>query len=134
MMPAGLARALAITDGLMLLYWLVTALVALGLLNVPSAALYKGYHDPVMVAWNWSFMPLDVAFSCTGLFAVRRARAGRSWRPLAIISLVLTICAGGMAIGFWALNGDFDFDWWVPNLLLLFGPMMWLPRLVRETV
>jgi hypothetical protein len=132
-MPAGLRRALALTDGLMLTYWAVTALAALGVLALPPSALYKGYYDPVMVAWNWSFMPLDVAFALTGLAAVRQARRGRSWRGLAIVSLTLTMCAGGMAIAFWALTGDFDWGWWLPNLVLLLWPLVWLPGLVRET-
>ncbi len=131
MMPRGLPTALAITDALMLLYWAVTALAAAGLVALPPDALYKGYDQPLMVAWNWSFMPLDVAFSLTGLAAVRAARAGRAWQGLAIVSLTLTMCAGGMAIGFWTLTGDFDPGWWIPNLILLLGPLVWLPRLVR---
>jgi hypothetical protein len=131
MMPRGLPTALAVTDALMLLYWAVTALAAAGLVALPPDALYKGYHEPLLVAWNWSFMPLDVAFSLTGLAAVRVARAGRDWRGLAIVSLTLTMCAGGMAIGFWALTGDFDPAWWIPNLVLLLGPLVWLPRLLK---
>ncbi len=131
-MPAGLARALGITDALMLLYWTVTALAGLGMLHLPPEALYKGYNDPLLVAWNWSFMPLDVAFSVAGLAAVRCARAGRSWRGLALVSLVLTMCAGGMAIGFWAISGDFDWGWWLPNLILLLGPLVWLPGLLKD--
>ncbi len=130
-MPPGLRRALTLTDGAMLGYWAVTALAALGVVSLPPEALYKNYHDPLLVAWNWSFLPLDVAFAATGLAAVRRARAGRAWRGLAIVSLTLTICAGGMAVTFWTLTGDFDPAWWLPNLLLLFGPLVWLPRLLE---
>ena len=131
-MSAGLRRALTVTDIAMLLYWSVTALAALGVLRLPPEALYKGYHDPLLVAWNWSFMPLDVAFALTGLAAVRRARAGDArWRGLAIVSLTLTMCAGGMAIGFWTLSRDFDPAWWLPNLILLLGPLAWLPGLLR---
>jgi hypothetical protein len=132
MMPKGLASALAVTDVLMLLYWTVTALAAVRLLNLPPEALYKGYHQPVLVAWNWSFLPLDLAFSLTGLAAVGNARRGRPWRGLAIISLTLTMCAGAMAIGFWTLRSDFDPGWWLPNLVLAIGPLLWLPQLVRE--
>ncbi len=130
-MTAGLRRALTITDVLMLAYWGITALAALGVLSLPPDALYKGYHEPLLVAWNWSFMPLDLAFALTGLAAVRLARAkDPRWRGLAIISLTLTMCAGGMAIAFWTLAGDFDPAWWVPNLLLLFWPLAFLPRLL----
>ena len=131
-MPRSLRLALGVTDVVMLLYWAITALAALGIVALPPAALYKGYHQPLLVAWNWSFMPLDVAFALTGLAAVHAARAGREWRGLATVSLTLTMCAGGMAIGFWALSGDFDPAWWLPNLLLLLGPLVWLPGLVRR--
>ena len=132
MMPAGLRRALIVTDVLVLLYWIVTALAVEGLLAVPSAALYRHDHDPVMVAWNWSFAPLDIAFALIGLFAVRSAGTGRPWRGLAIVSLVLAMGAGGMAIAFWTLTGDFAALWWLPNLVLLGGPLIWLPGLVRD--
>jgi hypothetical protein len=131
-MSAGLRRALTLTDGLMLGYWALTALVAVHLLRLPPDALYKGYDQPALVAWNWSFMPIDIAFSVTGLSALRRSHAGRPWHGLAIVSLTLTMCAGAMAIGFWALFGDFDAGWWIPNLLLLFGPLIWLPGIVRK--
>ncbi len=130
-MSGGLRWTLTAIDVAMLLYWATTALAAIGLFNLPPEALYKGYHSPLLVAWNWSFMPLDVAFSLTGLAAIRLANAGdASWRGFAILSLGLTMCAGGMAVGFWALTGDFDPAWWVPNLLLLFVPLLWLPALL----
>jgi hypothetical protein len=125
-MPAGLARTLALVDGVMLLYWAVTALVAFGLVAIPAEYLYKGYHDPLLVAWNWSFMPLDIGFALAG----RQAAAGKPWRGLAAVSLALTGCAGGMAIAFWTLTHDFDPLWWIPNLILVAIPLVWLPRLV----
>lgn len=131
-MSAGLRRFLAITDVLMLGYWLLTTLAALGVIVVPPYALYRDYHNPLLIAWNWSFLPLDIAFSLLGLLAVRQATHGRSWRGLAIASLVLTSCAGGMAIAFWTLRGDFDPSWWIPNLLLWLLPWWWLPNLIRE--
>ena len=131
-MPAALRRALTVTDLLMLGYWTITALAAIHVLRLPPDALYKGYDQPALVAWNWSFFALDIGFSLTGLAAVRRSRAGRPWHGLAIVSLTLTMCAGGMAIGFWAVFGDYDPAWWLPNLLLLLGPLLWLPGLVRK--
>lgn len=132
MMPRGLRLFLGTVDVLMLVYWAVTALAATGVVALPPSALYKGYDQPLMVAWNWSFMPLDVAFALAGLASVRLARAGNArWRGYAIVSLALTMCAGGMAIGFWTLTRDFDPGWWVPNLILLLGPLVWLPRLLR---
>lgn len=130
-MTSGLRRMMAITDGLMLLYWVVTALAAAGLIPLSSALLYKDYHDPVMVAWNWSFLPLDLGFSLLGLAALARSRRGQNWQGLAIISLTLTSCAGLMAIAFWLLRGDFDLQWWLPNLALALLPWIWLPGLTR---
>jgi hypothetical protein len=40
------------------------------------------------------------------------------------------MCAGGMAISYWALVGDLDWSWWIPNLVLLLGPLIWLPGLL----
>jgi hypothetical protein len=132
-MPAGLRLALAATDLIFLAYWLASALHALGLLNIPVAWLYVGAGERRVEAWNWSFFPLDMAFSVTGLAAVRLARTGKPiWRPLALVSLVLTMVAGGMAVGYWTLLGEFDPAWFLPNLLLLIWPLVFLPRLIGE--
>lgn len=133
MMPRGLRLGLAITDGAMLFYWAVAALVAAELVILPADMMYRGYGTPLMDAWNWSFAPIDLAFSVTGLWAVHLAnRADPRWRGLAIVSLTLTACAGVMAIGFWALTHDFDLAWWLPNLMLVALPLIWLPRLIGE--
>ncbi len=131
-MPRSLATALALTDGAFLLYWALSALAALGALHLPAALMYAGYGEARVTAWNWSFMPLDVAFSVCGLTALAAARRGDPvWRPLALISLVLTCVAGGMAVGYWALLGEFDPAWFLPNLILLVWPFIFLPGLVR---
>jgi|TARA_Y100000994_G_scaffold221481_1_gene201180 hypothetical protein len=36
-------------------YWGITSSGA-----IPDALLFKDYADPIMVAWNWSFLPLDL--------------------------------------------------------------------------
>jgi hypothetical protein len=73
-----------------------------------------------MQAWNWSFLPLDLAASLTGLWSLERLRAGDVAATAVVgASLALTAAAGGMAISFWALRGWFDPVWWVPNLALL---------------
>lgn len=110
-----------------LAYWLVTALGV-----VPEEWLFADAHHPILRAWNWSFLPLDLALSATGLVAVRRFRRGLPWRGWALVSLVLTSCAGLQAVAFWALRGDFDPVWWIPNLFLLLYPCFYIPRLVRE--
>jgi hypothetical protein len=108
-------------------YWAITLAGV-----IPAEYLFKDYDDPILQAWNWSFLPLDLGISATGLAALRRARTGRAWRSLAIVSLVLTPCSGLMAVSFWALRGDFDPAWWAPNLFLLLYPLFYLPRLMRE--
>jgi len=116
-----------VTDLGFVAYWLVTLS---GIL--PDEYLFKDYHEPVLVAWNWSFLPLDLLISATGLaslFAHRRAHL--LWRPLALLSLALTSCSGLMAISFWVLRRDFDPSWWIPNLYLLVYPLFFLPRLMR---
>lgn len=132
-MSRSLAIALVITDWLFIAYWTVSGLDRLGLVQVPPEMLYAHAHDPRVVAWNWSFFPLDIAFSVFGLAAVRASRRGdAAWRPLALVSLVLTMVAGGMAVGYWTLMGEFDPAWFLPNLALLVWPLAFLPGLIRQ--
>ena len=132
-LPRGLKTSLLITDVGFLLYWSLTALVAAGLLHIPGEYLYSDYENPLVVAWNWSFMPLDVILSLCGLSAVALQRQGNAtWRGLAIISLSLTVCAGLMAISFWAIRGDFDPTWWAVNAALMIWPLFYLPKLVAS--
>jgi hypothetical protein len=74
----GLKLALSITDIAFLLYWAVAGLDTGGLINLPSEWLYPNAHDPRVVAWNWSFFPLDIAFSITGLWAVQASSLNKS--------------------------------------------------------
>ena len=98
MMNRRLAIALAVTDVAFLAYWAVAAAALAGLISLPAALMYAGYEEPRVVAWNWSFLPIDIAFSVTGLLAVHAARRGDlMWRPLCLISLVLTMVAGLIA-------------------------------------
>jgi hypothetical protein len=48
------------------------------------------------------------------------------------LSLALTSCSGLMAISFWAIRGDFDLSWWLPNLFLLVYPLFFLPGFLRS--
>lgn len=132
-MPPLLALALTITDVAFLLYWTLAALSAAAFIHIPEAWLYANAGDPRVIAWNWSFLPLDIAFSLTGLAAVRYARRGdAAWRPLALISLILTMVAGGMAVGYWALLREFDLFWIGANALLLIWPTPFLGGLVKD--
>lgn len=132
-MPPSLAVALTITDIAFLIYWTFAALHAFAVIEIPRDWLYANADDPRVVAWNWSFFPLDVAFCLTGLAAVRCARRGASlWRPLALISLILTMVAGGMAVSYWALLAEFDPFWIGANALLLVWPIPFLGGLVKS--
>lgn len=130
-MSPQLRACLTVTDVLFLAYWTVAALDAARLLQIPADWLYAHAHEPRVVAWNWSFLPLDIAFSLTGLYAVRLARQGDpAWRQMALVSLVLTMVAGGMAVSYWALLREFDPAWFLPNLALLLWPIAFLRPLV----
>lgn len=132
-MPSSLAFALTITDLAFLIYWTVAASHALALVQIPQDWLYANADDARVVAWNWSFFPLDIAFSLTGLAAVRCSRRGdAAWRPLALISLILTMVAGGMAVGYWVLLAEFDPFWIGANALLLIWPIPFLGGLMRS--
>jgi hypothetical protein len=128
-MPRSLRALFLLVDVGFLLYWLVTALHV-----IPATWAFKDYDDPVLSTWNWSFLPLDLAVSSTGLASVALARRddGR-WRSLALLSLAFTSASGLQAIAFWALRGDFDLAWWLPNLFLLAYPVPYAARLVRSS-
>ncbi|MCR2803987.1 YvaD family protein [Paenibacillus soyae] len=114
------------TDIGFLVYWIITALQVL-----PKELLYKDYNNDIAMAWNWSFVPLDLVISVTGLLAIYYfKRDNPQWLPLSIISLTLTFCSGLQAISFWVIRMDFDWMWWAPNLLLLVYPLFFLPGLV----
>ncbi|MCE9650027.1 MAG: YvaD family protein [Parvibaculum sp.] len=131
-LPNGLTAFLLLTDIGFLVYWSVTALHVVGAIHLPPDYLFKDYDNPLVFAWNWSFMPLDLALSLAGLTGMALWRRGHpAARALVAFSLALTFCAGLMAISFWAIAGDFDLDWWLPNLLLTLWPLLYLPKLAR---
>ena len=133
-MRKSLAFALVINDVLFLLYWTAAGLDLAGVVDIPHTWMYAGHDQPRVVAWNWSFLPVDLAFSLTGLCAVRAARRGDpAWRPLALTSLVLTMVAGAMAVSYWLLLGEFDPAWFLPNLALVLWPLRFLPGVIAET-
>ena len=133
-MPRGLRTSMLVLDGGMLAYCAIATLACFGAIHLPSDAMYQGYGDPVIDAWNWSFAPLDIGFSVLGLISVTLVRRGDpQWRPVAMLSLALAFCAGLMAISFWAIRGDFNIGWWLPNLVLMAVPLVWVPKLLRES-
>jgi Family of unknown function (DUF5360) len=101
------------TDVGFLAYWAATATGV-----IPPST------DPLLVAWNWSYLVLDVFAAAAGLTALillrRRSAAGRT---LQIGSLALTHAAGLTALTFWALRDQYDLAWWLPNLWLTVFPI-----------
>ncbi|MNB98557.1 hypothetical protein D3C75_458130 [compost metagenome] len=113
-----------VTDIGFILYWIVTFFHI-----IPDSMAFKDYHDPIMVNWNWSFFPLDIMISITGLSSLYLFKRNRpSWRPCALISLVLTFCSGLQAIAFWAFAMDFDMFWWSFNLYLMIYPLFFIKK------
>lgn len=127
-MPSNFLRLnLLITDLGFLAYWLVAAM---GIF--PPEWLYKNHADPIMVAWNWSFAPVDLAASALGLYSLVLAKAGNPvWPAYGLVSAALTFCAGLMALSFWALQNDFNLGWWLPNLYLALWPIVAVPQLAK---
>jgi hypothetical protein len=133
-MKTSLRLWILITDIGFLLYWAVSGLALIGVITLSSDWMYGGYDDPRVVAWNWSFLSIDLPFSLLGLVAVAAERAGNPvWRPLAILSLAFTIAAGAMAVSYWALLQEWNPSWFVTNLTLVIWPLFYLPGLVRGT-
>jgi Family of unknown function (DUF5360) len=116
-----------IVDLSFIAYWTITALHL-----IPAEYLYNDYTNPILVNWNWSFFPLDIGVSATGLYSVYLAsQRQEKWRVFALISLILTSVSGLQAISYWALAREFDMTWWIPNLFLLLYPLFFLPKLMR---
>ena len=109
-------------------YWSITALHL-----IPAEYLYNDYRNPILVNWNWSFLPLDLLVSATGMYTLYLAkRVDPRWRVFALVSLILTSVSGLQAIAYWSLARDFDLSWWGPNLFLLIYPLFFIARLGRE--
>lgn len=122
------AWLMLVTDIGFLLYWTLIATQTL-----PPDQMFDGYDLPSVAAWNLSFLPLDVLASITGLLALRALHVGRpAVRVLLPVSLTLTSTAGGMALAFWVITGDFELSWWLPNAYLLLFPIPLLVVLARR--
>jgi Family of unknown function (DUF5360) len=118
------------TDLGFIAYWLITALHL-----IPAQYLFQDYTNPILTAWNWSFLPLDLMVSASGLGALwAYNKKLEIWRSLALISLVLTFVSGLNAIAFWVIRGDFNPTWWIPNLYLMLYPLFFLPSVLKLEV
>lgn len=109
-----------------ILYWSLIVFRA-----IPAEAMFVGYEKPEVQAWNWSFLPLDILASLTGIAGNTLKRFNS--KILLTVSLVLTSVAGGMAIGYWAFLADFEISWWAPNLVLLLFPLWPLAGFIRKS-
>lgn len=110
---------LTLTEGGMILYWVFASLVALDVLMVAPEYMYWDYANPSMVAWNWSFLPIDALFAVAGLYGRFGKTSVLGRIILSTFSLSLMFCAGVMAISFWLVVGSFDPFWWSMNLWLV---------------
>lgn len=99
-----------------IVYW---SLIILRVL--PPEVMFEGHEKPEVQAWNWSFLPLDIAAAVTGIVGQTTKRLDST--VLLTTSLVLTSVAGGMALAYWVVLGYFDILWWAPNLVLLLFPL-----------
>lgn len=112
-------RMTTITEILMILYWILAAALVMNLIYIDPELMYSDYQNPLVVAWNWSFFPIDIAFALIGLFAKFGKLGTRLRKKLEIIAASLMTCAGLMAISFWLITGDFNVSWWAVNLWLI---------------
>lgn len=109
-----------------IVYWTVTLFHL-----IPDSLLFKDYNNHLSVVWNWSFFPLDIMISITGITSLSLSKAGNpKWRAFAFISLVLTFCSGLQAISYWAIKQDFDVIWWASNLFLLIYPIPFIIKFI----
>ena len=86
----------------------------------------------MVVAWNWSFLPLDLLFAVAGLLARFGPMEGKASGVLAIVSLSLMFCAGLMAVSFWMIQQFYDPFWWGVNLWLVLLSSVALIRRARS--
>ena len=110
---------LTATEVGMLCYWVFATLVVLGAVYVPPEYMYSDYQNPAVVAWNWSFLPIDVMFALLGLIARFGNLTPSRRNTLSTASLALMFCAGLMAVSFWVIRWEFDPFWWGINLWLI---------------
>lgn len=128
---SSLSRSLKIlflvTDTGFIFYWTITFFEW-----IPKEYLYQNYQNPLLVTWNWSFFPLDILVSITGILAIYLNKMqDNRWRQLALLSLTLTFCSGLQAIVFWTIRLDFDLVWWIPNLYLLVYPLFFIKSFIH---
>ncbi|OXB93734.1 hypothetical protein B9L23_01925 [Parageobacillus galactosidasius] len=117
-----------VTDIGFIVYWFITFFHL-----IPESVAFKDYDNPIIIAWNWSFFPLDIFISITGLYSIYQYNKNNpAWMNYALISLVLTFCSGLQAIAFWVFRKDFDITWWAANLYLMIYPLFFIKDFIAE--
>jgi Family of unknown function (DUF5360) len=117
-----------LVDITFIVYWSITALHL-----IPPEMLYNDYTNPILVHWNWSFFPLDMFISATGLYSVYlSSQQNPKWHIFALISLILTSVSGLQAVSYWILASDYDPTWWLPNLFLLLYPFFFFSKIIKN--
>ena len=81
-MTRPLKIVITITDVAFILYWTMATLSELNAIEVPPNLMYADYDHPRVVAWNWSFLPIDLVFSIVGLAAVNGSLSFTNLRKL----------------------------------------------------
>ncbi|WP_289355079.1 DUF5360 family protein [Paenibacillus sp. S-12] len=115
------------TDIGFLVYWTITFMGW-----IPKEYLYQDYSNELLVAWNMSFIPLDLFISITGLLSIYYYHKKKPvWSALCFTSLLLTFCSGLQAIALWSVRLDFDMMWWTPNLFLLLYPLFFISKVMK---
>lgn len=125
-----LKKFFLITDIGFIVYWVITLFHL-----IPQDLLFKDYTNPILVSWNWSFLPLDLLISITGLLSLYLYyRKSELWKRISLISLILTFCSGLQAISFWAIRYDFDLIWWIFNGYLMIYPIFFIKNLIIDNL
>ncbi|WP_171787328.1 DUF5360 family protein [Clostridium beijerinckii] len=119
-----------VTDIGFIVYWFITLFHL-----IPQSLLFKDYENPILVSWNWSFLPLDLLISLTGFISLYMYyTTNELWKKFRLISLVLTFCSGLQAISFWTMRYDLDLLWWIFNLYLMIYPLFFIKSLLTDTI
>jgi hypothetical protein len=117
----------------MISYWMVALFMLLGVVQIPPEYMYSDHENPMVVAWNWSFFPVDLIFSVSGLYGRFGQHSLHKKQLLETLSLALMFCAGLMAVSFWVVQNSYDVFWWGVNLwLILLSSTVFLSNYGRE--
>ncbi len=121
-LPRSLRWQFLVEDLSFLAYWSLTSLHW-----IPLRWTFKDYSNPIVMASNWSFLPIGLVLGITAAVAILCDRLGarQAARSAALVALALTHASGLMALAYWAIRRQFDWSWWTPNSYLLLYPFLY---------